>query len=213
MKTPKSHTHAELIKAWADGAKIQSRHLIDFDNVEQWSKWTDDDEPDWCDEDYQFRIKAEEPINEPWKPKEGEAYYFLVSTGTVGKDYYHSSLDCDKDRVEIGNYFRTKDEAEAAIPRVKTALKGELKISAQNVEIFQLDGKPLTDGEKALIRALRCSRICRFYEDFVVVEKHDNGVATHRPSLAFFTDTPYHDARIKYAIEHIQKEQEANREA
>jgi hypothetical protein len=49
------HKHAELIKAWADGAKIQ-RCYIDCSNR---FLWEDDTEPEWlkfCD----YRIKPEE---------------------------------------------------------------------------------------------------------------------------------------------------------
>jgi hypothetical protein len=47
MKTP--HVHAELIKAWADGAEIQAKS----DNV-----WLDCRMPDWWP-DAQYRIKPE----------------------------------------------------------------------------------------------------------------------------------------------------------
>ena len=33
----KPHKHAELIKAWADGAEIEQRHLDCFENT--WSDW------------------------------------------------------------------------------------------------------------------------------------------------------------------------------
>jgi len=47
MKTP--HVHAELIKAWADGAEIQAKS----DNV-----WLDCRMPDWWP-DAQYRIKPD----------------------------------------------------------------------------------------------------------------------------------------------------------
>jgi hypothetical protein len=46
----KPHKHAELIKAWADGAEIQWK---DSDGI-----WHDDDEP-WWNEEGEFRIKPE----------------------------------------------------------------------------------------------------------------------------------------------------------
>ncbi len=48
MKTP--HKHAELIKAWADGAKVQYR----ANGIE----WFDSDRPHWHDET-EYRIKPE----------------------------------------------------------------------------------------------------------------------------------------------------------
>jgi len=47
----KPHKHAELIKAWADGAEIQYNH---------WgSAWKDSTSPTW-DKNFQYRIKPEE---------------------------------------------------------------------------------------------------------------------------------------------------------
>ena len=49
----KPHKHAELIKAWADGAEIECKWGFDDD-------WEDCEIPDWeCDE-FEFRIKPEQ---------------------------------------------------------------------------------------------------------------------------------------------------------
>ena len=49
----KPHKHAELIKAWADGAEIQV-----FDNI--FNSWFDviDNKPSW-DFEHEYRIKPE----------------------------------------------------------------------------------------------------------------------------------------------------------
>lgn len=49
MRTP--HKHAELIKAWADGAEIQGKHP-------SWDDWENAAYPSWTPE-YEFRIKPE----------------------------------------------------------------------------------------------------------------------------------------------------------
>ena len=50
----KPHKHAELIKAWADGAEIQYKYAgIDDD------AWDDDDSPLWNENGFEFRIKPE----------------------------------------------------------------------------------------------------------------------------------------------------------
>lgn len=49
MKTP--HKHAELIKAWADGAEIEARES----DTHKWGKCS---QPAWVDF-YQYRIKPE----------------------------------------------------------------------------------------------------------------------------------------------------------
>ena len=48
MNTP--HKHAEVIKAWADGAAIELKH-----NTNGWQKCNT---PNWCD-DYEYRVKPE----------------------------------------------------------------------------------------------------------------------------------------------------------
>jgi len=40
-------------------------------------------------------------------------------------DYTYDKLKIDEPRREFGNFFRTREEAEAALERVKKALKGE----------------------------------------------------------------------------------------
>lgn len=55
MKTP--HKHAELIKAWADGAEIQSRFVVSNDTNEG-HVWVDTPNPAW-DFEKIYRIKPE----------------------------------------------------------------------------------------------------------------------------------------------------------
>lgn len=47
------HKHAELIKAWADGAEIQSRNIGEY--------WADNQRPIWA-EDTEYRIKPKQPV-------------------------------------------------------------------------------------------------------------------------------------------------------
>lgn len=59
----------------------------------------------------------------PW-PQEGDKYFCILSTGYVtSTDYDNHPID--NDRREFVNFFRTREEAEAALERVKKALKGE----------------------------------------------------------------------------------------
>lgn len=51
----KPHKHAELIKAWADGAEIQDRYKFGY---RYWTDWADNDEPTW-QFDHEYRIKPE----------------------------------------------------------------------------------------------------------------------------------------------------------
>lgn len=58
----KPRKHAELIKAWADGATIERLWSDYYGKV---SSWLTDNEPDWS-EDEEYRIKPE-PQPEPVK--------------------------------------------------------------------------------------------------------------------------------------------------
>lgn len=125
--------------------------------------------------------------------------------------------------LNFGNCFRTKEEAKDAIPRVKAALKGELKISAPNAENFQLDGKPLTYGEKALIRALRAAKIADVYpyDDSVIVYKDGEGALITDSYLVAFSIAITEGGRSALleslsatctALNQIQAEQEEHNE-
>ena len=66
------HKHAELIKAWADGAEIEIFSKL-------FKEWRFISEPDW-NKDYQFRIKPE--------PKTDVVEYLRV-----GRRTYSSTLE------------------------------------------------------------------------------------------------------------------------
>ena len=59
----------------------------------------------------------------PW-PQDGDKYFCINSTGFISYTNYDNH-PIDNDRREFGNFFRTREEAEAALERVKEALKGE----------------------------------------------------------------------------------------
>lgn len=71
----KPHKHAEVIKAWADGAIIQHK-----DDCDKWEDWDYRNAPPWF-EDQEYRIKPEEPP-EPIKTK-----VYLYSNATTGQSW------------------------------------------------------------------------------------------------------------------------------
>lgn len=95
---------------------------------------------------------VENQPDEPWKPKEGDCYFSFESDGSILMNCY-SKIPNEQRRIIFGNCFKSYGEAEAARKRVKAALKGETISKKETVE--SLDGKPLADGEKKLIRLLR----------------------------------------------------------
>lgn len=204
---PTPHPHAELVHAWADGAKIQ----VKKDNGE----WEECDFPLW-NEKIEYRIK---PSNEPWSPKTDDYLDVLYGEFCV-VDSTWNSTDTDYALRRNNNIFPTEEEAEAAIPRVKAALKGATDVNANvgsNVVSPEIDGKPLSEGEVALIKALRrAERITDVYDykDTVLVSANDNasGVCAHTQHIAFFTDAlDSEDELIICALKQIKSEQKNRR--
>jgi len=78
------HKHAELIKAWADGAKIQGRVLG--------GDWHDFCSPNWDVKDIEFRIKPEE--------KKPVTRYLWATKTPSGKwllsNYMYSAVEVSK---------------------------------------------------------------------------------------------------------------------
>ena len=85
MKTP--HKHAELIKAWADGADIQ---VLQHDTV-----WLDCIDPYWADH-VQYRIKPEP------KPEQETKYMYLNWQDGENKWFITASpFKCTKFRFKV----------------------------------------------------------------------------------------------------------------
>lgn len=72
--------------------------------------------PDWQ------LVVEEVPNLERWKPEVGEKYYF-VSTLICGVNYYIWDNDeIDRDIYEMGNCFKTEEEAQEALKKFKELL-------------------------------------------------------------------------------------------
>lgn len=53
-----------------------------------------------------------------WKPKKGENYYYIMSSGAT-HDQYFTSISADNFRILTNNYFKTREEAEFRIEQIK----------------------------------------------------------------------------------------------
>lgn len=62
-----------------------------------------------------------EGYKKPW-PQNGDKYLCIDSAGCIN-EYDYDNDYMDEVRRELGNFFRTREEAEAALERVKKALK------------------------------------------------------------------------------------------
>ena len=84
--------------------------------------------PDWQ------LVNAEVPtvveVKERWKPKNGESYFFISGDGLVNLSDWDNDV-FDNYYYNFGNCFRTKEEAEKALERVKELL---LSLNKNNEE-------------------------------------------------------------------------------
>lgn len=141
------HPHADLIKAWADGAKIQFK--------DSFGVWWDIKNPNW-DITIEYRIKPE--VNEPWKPDIDEQFYEIQLDYDGSVSIQECSINgTPEDVLSINSVNKTcfphnpegKKQAREVAKRVDAALKGTTDVSANvgsNVGSPELDGKPLSDG-------------------------------------------------------------------
>lgn len=53
-----------------------------------------------------------EIIKKPWTPKDGETYFCFNSHGEVIVSVFYSCIDFDCAMLRMGNYFRTREEAQ-----------------------------------------------------------------------------------------------------
>lgn len=89
------HKHAELIKAWADGADIEVRYT---------SGWEDANPPLWCNQ-YQYRIKPEEK-----KTVVRYLWAFKTTSGWQSTSSFYTDSEVvytNQDRVKL-EYTRTE---------------------------------------------------------------------------------------------------------
>lgn len=63
------------------------------------------------------RLEAEAAQNDEW-PKVGDAYYSISDTGQIER-YLWDGCENDIDTASIGNMFRTEEDAEFAVERLK----------------------------------------------------------------------------------------------
>lgn len=71
-----------------------------------------------------------EEVKEPtrWKPERyDEEYYYLENTGWICSDTWRDAVSIDHERFEIGNCFKTEEEAERVVEYLKAlaAVRGD----------------------------------------------------------------------------------------
>ena len=113
-------THKEAIQAMLDGETLQfkmsnyvpndANNYLRYDENLSLFVNTDDEEADINDLDLtMYRIKPKR-----WRADKGKIYWYINSWGNVDT-YIEDNMELDMSMFELGNYFKTKEEAEAAV--------------------------------------------------------------------------------------------------
>lgn len=85
----KPHIHAEVIKAWAEGAEVQARKCHSLAE-NRWGGWCDVENPEWIPHQ-QYRVKPKPDFNQTM-----DVY--------MNKMYKHYPNDFTKQRLMIDNF-------------------------------------------------------------------------------------------------------------
>lgn len=69
-------------------------------------------------------LSSKSEKKEEWKPKNGEKYFFVrLDFMDVAENTYEEGYEYDEIDIENHNYFRTREQAESALEKVKELLK------------------------------------------------------------------------------------------
>lgn len=85
--------------------------------VEQFYEYLHSIGKDWDSENKQL-------VKWKWRPKDGEGYYYIFSNGIVHLSTWFNDK-VDNSRFSIGNYFKTKEEAEVMAEKIKKLLNAK----------------------------------------------------------------------------------------
>ena len=82
---------------------------------------------------YRFNFNDEDIVAEDWKiykeptknwePKEGEAYYLILTHGFIDYTIYDSDSRADNERLSFGNCFKTREEAEHMLQKIRIIIQ------------------------------------------------------------------------------------------
>ena len=131
----KPHKHAELIKAWADGAEIECHY-------KSLNKWYVVNDPAWSG-DFEFRVKPKAK----WTPE-----YTLVASEYLGNNPSHS--DYNDISADVRNYWKL----------IKFVEEFDLDEDNQHYEVFwDMDGNydtVLSNDSYPSLGVVRMSKGC-----------------------------------------------------
>lgn len=77
----------------------------------------------------------------PWEPKNGDAYWFINSVGVTSRAVYYANCHDDL-RNLMGNFFKTREDADFAVERLKVIAEMRRFAEANNEPIdWSRDGR------------------------------------------------------------------------
>ena len=174
-----------------------------------------------------------------WKPTYGCTFFFIASESLFTKvirikqDIWKAE-PFQLELSNVGNCFRTREEASEIAERLILATERELLGNSREAQDLDeksmldfileaaakknkpfLDGKPLTAGEKTLIREIRSVKIKDVAtSDSILIRCEQSKIKASSSYIAFYTNsTPSKDEAIRAALHQIKQEQGASHEA
>ena len=135
---------AEKLKWDKDNKILYIRRLHDVIKVEETIKCNVHHFADIMEAVNEYNETNGEGYEKPW-PQKGDEYFYITSLLEVASGKYGDMPTFDKILFDVGNCIRTSEEAEAALERVKKALKGvdENKLLREALEeAVAMYGKP-----------------------------------------------------------------------
>lgn len=140
---------------------------------------------DW--EVVEEREVVEETKGKVWKPSAGELYYYINSKGEIKFSYYNNRSTKDKRRVcNIGNYFKTDEEADHMVEKLKVI---------KELQDFALENEEIDWRDKYVTRYTT--------KYFISYDFNEEKILT--TGLAFFLQSNIYFASKKIAQEAIKK--------
>lgn len=117
----------------------------------------------------------------PWKPRDGETYWYISSAGDVLPEVWQG-YDTDKGRYATGGIFRTEDDAEREVRRRKTHQKLKELAAKWNTEPIRVDNNQAKYG----LYLLTSGKLAMYSTDYAI-----------KPNTVYFN---------KYALDDILEE-------
>ena len=77
-------------------------------------------------------------LNEEWEDYEEKGYWYIDSDGDILKEDFDDNTEYDNDIKSLGNYFKTREEAEKALEKLKAWKR--LKDKGFKVDLWDYDG-------------------------------------------------------------------------